>query len=66
MASLRRMVSEGVEFYGLYHRLAGLRRKVPVLEDAAGDQRRALRVVGRFAQGVGLVEPDIVQERGDA
>src|SRR5215204_1074157 len=46
----------------LYDGLTRLRGKIPVLEDAACHQRRALRVVGRLPQGVGLVEPDVVQQ----
>jgi hypothetical protein len=60
MASFRRMVAGRVAFYGLYNRLARLRGKVPVLEDAACNQRRALRVVGRLPPGVSLVEPNVV------
>src|SRR5215212_2950374 len=55
-----------VAFYRFDHRLAGLRRKVPVLQDTPGYQRRTLRVVGRLPHGVSLVEPDIVQERRNA
>ena len=43
-----------VKFYRLYHRLAGLRRKVPVLEDAVGHQSRALCVVGRVRRAYAL------------
>jgi hypothetical protein len=43
-----------------------MRGEIPVLEDTAGHHRRALGVVGRLPQGVGLVEPDIVQKGGRA
>src|SRR5215212_10458875 len=66
---LRRGVSRSsrrVAFDRLYNSLAGLRGKIPVLEDTAGHQGRALGVVGWFPQGVGLVEPDVVQQGGRA
>src|ERR687889_1640399 len=55
-----------VAFDRLYDRLSRLRGEIPVLEDTAGHHRRALRVVRRPPQSVGLVEPNVVQQGGCA
>jgi hypothetical protein len=55
-----------VGLYGLDRGPRGLRREVRVVQDAPGDQGRALRVVRRLAHRVRLVQADVVQERRDA